>query len=425
MSQVKQKDNLSASHDSLRLGSKEFKHIFGTTNVPNLLIDHQAELGLDIVELGILLHLLRYDYHDEFVAWPGIRTLRRKTGMGKNRIKEVFKRLENKKYLKITPQYNEVTKTWATNLYDFSPLFEKLQQLAQELIKFSNIMKSSKVESRNDLNDFKDESTSPPGSKIDPPPGSKIDPPLGLFQTHPGSISDPKENEKKENEFEEDELQEQARSRSFVSSSSSSSAKKTTTNLTTTQVTPLTDPTNLPLPMQYEVLAKEIAFNLNCEKQIKSIIGFISKYDLEMVETAWNEAYPKILEKEGQIRNPIAYLYGVIKNFSSSSSEMFDDISCNNELSADSSSSKESVYYEILHTKFDEEKIEEYKKTLSPERIKEITKEARERVRKSFVSQNIYEMAKGTHWVKDAESFLVKKILTEEIETKVKQNENK
>src|SRR5690606_36864123 len=89
----------------------------GWTCIPNILIHRQRTLGLDAVDLNILLHLLTYWWEDENLPHPSKDTLAKSIGVSPSTIQRHIRDMEKAGFLKriIRPKAGEKNDT---NLYD-------------------------------------------------------------------------------------------------------------------------------------------------------------------------------------------------------------------------------------------------------------------------------------------------------------------
>jgi len=105
-------------------------HDKGWVYVPNLLIDHQAELGLSPIQMNILLVLMRY-WWDQ-LPHPGVARIGKTIGRGKSTIRSHIREMENAGLL--DRQYRSSVKLNSqTNKYDFTGLVQRLQTIEQNL----------------------------------------------------------------------------------------------------------------------------------------------------------------------------------------------------------------------------------------------------------------------------------------------------
>ena len=102
----------------------------GWTCIPNILIHRQRTLGLDAVDLNILLHLITYWWEDENLPHPSKDTLAKSIGVSPSTIQRHIREMEKAGFLKriIRPKAGEKNDT---NLYDLTPLRSILEPHAK------------------------------------------------------------------------------------------------------------------------------------------------------------------------------------------------------------------------------------------------------------------------------------------------------
>lgn len=105
----------------------------GWTCIPNILIRRQRTLGLDSLDLNILLHLLSYWWEDENHPHPSKETLAQAMNVSASTIQRRIRAMETGKLLKRIERRRAGDRS-ETNLYDLTPLRELLEpQALQEL----------------------------------------------------------------------------------------------------------------------------------------------------------------------------------------------------------------------------------------------------------------------------------------------------
>ncbi|HCF3841184.1 TPA: helix-turn-helix domain-containing protein [Pseudomonas aeruginosa] len=105
----------------------------GWTCIPNILIRRQRTLGLDSLDLNILLHLLSYWWEDENHPHPSKETLAQAMNVSASTIQRRIRAMEAGKLLKRIERRRAGDRS-ETNLYDLTPLRDLLEpQALQEL----------------------------------------------------------------------------------------------------------------------------------------------------------------------------------------------------------------------------------------------------------------------------------------------------
>jgi predicted transcriptional regulator len=105
----------------------------GWSAVPSILIEKQDALGLDPVDMNIILHLIQYWWHVDNLPHPSVGTIGKAIGRDPRTVTRRIAALESLGFLERTERRH--TKNGSdTNLYSFNGLIEKLQPFAAERI---------------------------------------------------------------------------------------------------------------------------------------------------------------------------------------------------------------------------------------------------------------------------------------------------
>lgn len=103
----------------------------GWTCIPNILIRRQKTLGLDALDLNILLHLLTYWWEDENHPHPSKETLAKAIGVSASTIQRRIRQMEAGQLLKRVERRRAGDRS-DTNLYDLTPLRAILEPHAKQ-----------------------------------------------------------------------------------------------------------------------------------------------------------------------------------------------------------------------------------------------------------------------------------------------------
>ena len=103
----------------------------GWTCIPNILIRRQKTLGLDSLDLNILLHLLTYWWEDENHPHPSKETLAKAIGVSASTIQRRIRQMEAGQLLKRVERRRAGDRS-DTNLYDLTPLRAILEPHAKQ-----------------------------------------------------------------------------------------------------------------------------------------------------------------------------------------------------------------------------------------------------------------------------------------------------
>jgi predicted transcriptional regulator len=122
----------SASHEIQRKWSREVLDV-GFTVMPSTLIVRQRALGLDAVEMNILLHLISSWWRHDNYPHLSKRTIAKRMRVDPSTIQRRVRGLEKKGLLKRLERRGTDKRT-QTNAYDLSPLVESLKAQAAILL---------------------------------------------------------------------------------------------------------------------------------------------------------------------------------------------------------------------------------------------------------------------------------------------------
>lgn len=96
----------------------------GYAALPNLLIEHQADLGITPSEMAVVIGLLAKKW-SKSNPYPSVKTLSRQSGLAANTVRNQLRRLERKGLIK--RQFRQ----GASSEYDFAPMVERLESYTQ------------------------------------------------------------------------------------------------------------------------------------------------------------------------------------------------------------------------------------------------------------------------------------------------------
>ena len=103
----------------------------GWNVIPNIIIEKQESLGLDAIDMNIILHLSHYWWHPENLPHPSVATIAKAIGVKPRTVQKHIRRLEDAQLMKRKERRH--TKTGSTtNLYDLSGLIAAAQPFAEE-----------------------------------------------------------------------------------------------------------------------------------------------------------------------------------------------------------------------------------------------------------------------------------------------------
>ncbi len=105
----------------------------GYSMIPNVIIEHQRALGLDAVDINILLHLIRYWWTADNLPHPSKRTIAECMRLDMSTIRRHIAAMEKRGLIQRVTRFDK-TSGQKSNRYDFSGLIRAAQPLAKEAL---------------------------------------------------------------------------------------------------------------------------------------------------------------------------------------------------------------------------------------------------------------------------------------------------
>jgi DNA replication protein DnaD len=96
----------------------------GHTTVPNLVLNHYAELGITAAEMMFTIHVWQY-WWTEREPHPSLRTIAARMSVSRRQVGNYTSSLKRKGYLKVTERHSP-SLGQVTSEYDFSPMFQAI-----------------------------------------------------------------------------------------------------------------------------------------------------------------------------------------------------------------------------------------------------------------------------------------------------------
>lgn len=107
-------------------------HSFGWTYVPNLLLEHQAELGLQPIHLNIILSIMKHWWQRDSLPWPTVSTVANSIGRSRNLVQKRIAELEELGLIKRNFRKDaRKEKQSLSNEYDFTGLVSTIATIAK------------------------------------------------------------------------------------------------------------------------------------------------------------------------------------------------------------------------------------------------------------------------------------------------------
>ena len=114
----------------------------GWTAIPNTLLDHQQQLGLDAVNLNILLQIAKHWWYPDQAPYPGKKALARRIGVSPRTIQRRLRAMVGAKLITRKPRRKKGGGNDTTEFY-FKGLIARATPYAEEKLK---VIKTRKEE---------------------------------------------------------------------------------------------------------------------------------------------------------------------------------------------------------------------------------------------------------------------------------------
>jgi predicted transcriptional regulator len=127
---------LTAPAETLRVNEEKWTKPLmkaGWTAIPSVLLERQQALGLDAVDVNILLHLARHWWFANELPFPGKKSIAECMNMAPRSIQRRIAQLEAAGLIKRVERWHP-TYGRQSNYYDFSGLIKELTPYANEVI---------------------------------------------------------------------------------------------------------------------------------------------------------------------------------------------------------------------------------------------------------------------------------------------------
>jgi DNA-binding MarR family transcriptional regulator len=106
----------------------------GWTVLPSIILEKQHALGLDAVDVNILLQLARYWWYSDNPPHPSKATIAECLGVDRSTVRRHIARMEADGFIKRKARYNHKSGGQETNTYHFDGLIKAATPHAQEFI---------------------------------------------------------------------------------------------------------------------------------------------------------------------------------------------------------------------------------------------------------------------------------------------------
>lgn len=126
----------SSDVENLKVNEKKWSKTLmqaGWSAIPNVLIEKQAALGLDPIDMNIIVHLAHYWWRPENLPHPSVETIATAIGLKKRAVQTRIKALEAHGLI-TRVERRHTPHGSMTNLYSFTGLIEHATPYAKEKI---------------------------------------------------------------------------------------------------------------------------------------------------------------------------------------------------------------------------------------------------------------------------------------------------
>lgn len=106
----------------------------GWTAVPSVILERQHALGLDAVDVNIILHLAKHWWYSDNLPHPGKNNIARSMEIDVTTLRRRIAKLEALGFIKRLPRHSAKDGRQETNAYSFEGLIEKATPCAEELL---------------------------------------------------------------------------------------------------------------------------------------------------------------------------------------------------------------------------------------------------------------------------------------------------
>lgn len=125
----------------------------GWIALPSVIIDQQAELGLEPIDINIILHLAKYWWSEDNPPYPTKKTLADKMNRHPSTIQKRIARLEKSGLIERVKRTDPDKKSQLSNIYKLDGLIKRVTPYAEEAIKLKKKHQQERREA-NKVNDM-------------------------------------------------------------------------------------------------------------------------------------------------------------------------------------------------------------------------------------------------------------------------------
>jgi DNA-binding transcriptional regulator YhcF (GntR family) len=118
------------------------------TVIPNVILDRQQALGLEPVDVCILLHLAKHWWEADRLPYPSKKAIAECMGVSESTVQRRIAAMERDGLIKRVARFSGKHKGQKTNAYDFSGLIESAKPYAEEAIQEQQARRKADAERR-------------------------------------------------------------------------------------------------------------------------------------------------------------------------------------------------------------------------------------------------------------------------------------
>ena len=107
----------------------------GWTVIPSVILDRQQALGLEPVDVNILLHLAKYWWEKERLPYPSKKAIAECMGVSESTVQRRVASMEAGGLIRRVARFSGKHKGQQTNAYDFTGLIKEATPYAKEALK--------------------------------------------------------------------------------------------------------------------------------------------------------------------------------------------------------------------------------------------------------------------------------------------------
>jgi DNA-binding transcriptional regulator YhcF (GntR family) len=120
----------------------------GWTVLPSVILERQQALGLDPIDINIILHIARHWWYADKPPYPSKRTIAECMGIDESTVRKHIARMENDGLLKRNPRYDPKFGGQRSNEYLFNGLIKEALPFAEEAIQQREVRRKEDAEKR-------------------------------------------------------------------------------------------------------------------------------------------------------------------------------------------------------------------------------------------------------------------------------------